>query len=154
MRTPIHYLLLILFVTSPLLLAAQSAEEVKEKRAREMHRVLLLNDPEAWKKFVKENYSEALINTPMRAQVDGDGPSAAAATQQAPADPLAEKTRIFKMLHSDFGDSKITSIQQSGDRLEMKVKDAGGLTGTFQLTFTKTAPYLIDGLGIEAANDR
>ncbi len=145
---------MLMFLTSPLVLAAQTAVQQKEKRAREMHRVILLNDKEAWKKFVKENYSEALINKPMRAQVEGNGPSASTAAQAAPADPVEEKTRIFKMLHSDFGDSEITSIQQSGDNLEMKVKDTGGLAGTFKLTFTKTAPYLIDGLAIDAGNDR
>jgi hypothetical protein len=51
---------------------------VMEKRARELHRVINLNDKSAWIKFIKENYTEALIDKRMTAKVqtnDGDGVS-------------------------------------------------------------------------------
>jgi hypothetical protein len=62
-------LLLLTVLTSGVL--AQTAD-VMEKRAREMHKAILSSDKEQWKKFINENYSQALIDKPMRAAVQTD----------------------------------------------------------------------------------
>ncbi len=49
--------------------AQESLEKVMEKRAKEMHRVIGLTDKEQWKKFIKENFTQALIDKPMQAKV-------------------------------------------------------------------------------------
>ena len=67
-----------LFTLAAFVLAAaaygqDSMEKTMEARAREMFRVITLNDPEAWKKFVRENYSKTLIEKPMQARKDTNG---------------------------------------------------------------------------------
>ena len=112
-----------------------------------MHRVLCLPSKEEWKKFVKENYTQTLINKPMRTQVaEGD-----TKTEGKVDENLEGKTKMFERLHEDFGGSKVVSIKSEGEILKM-VLDSQGLIGTFQLKFEKTKPYLIDGLGIEVEN--
>ena len=59
---------------------------------------------------------------------------------------------MFQRLHDDFGGGKILSITPSGDKLAMIIDNGLGLTGTFEFTFEKTKPYLIDGLSIQAGN--
>ena len=125
---------------------------VMEKRAREMHRVIGLSDKEQWKKFMKENYTQTLIDKPMRAvseTSDNGATSSSSANQPKAADNLEAKAAMFQRLHEDFGKSKILSITSSDGKVEMVVKNEDGLSGTFILKFDKNKPYLIDGLGIE-----
>jgi hypothetical protein len=132
--------------------AQESIQEVKEKRAREMHRVIGLEDKEQWKRFMKENYTQALINKPMRAvaETSDNGTTKSASTEQSKqADNLEAKTAMFQRLHEDFGKSKIVSIKTDEEKLEMIVKSDDGLSATFILKFDKNKPHLIDGLGIE-----
>jgi hypothetical protein len=71
----LHLSIVVLFIFSQAL--AQEIS-VMEKIARELHRVINLNDKSAWIKFIKENYTEALIDKRMTAKVqtnDGDGVS-------------------------------------------------------------------------------
>jgi len=142
---------LVLFIVGSSTYAQDSKEKVMEKRAREMHRVMCLDDKEQWKKFIQENYTQALIDKPMRAQVDG-GPAGGQATQNQPANALEGKVKMFEQLHQDFNKSKIVSVKPAGDKVDMVVQNNGGLSGTFSLRFHKNAPYLIDGLGIEVGN--
>ena len=130
--------------------AQESIEKTMEKRAREMHRVIGLTSKEDWKKFIKENYTQTLIDKPMRAQVDeGNGKTK---TEEKATDNLEAKARMFERLHDDFGGSKIVSIKSEGEILKMVLEGDQGLSGTFQLKFAKEKPYLIDGLGIEVGN--
>lgn len=141
-----------IIVTSLPLLAQEAPEKIMEKRAREMHRVISLDDKEQWKAFMKANYTQALIDKPMRAVVEsseGDNTSTTASSQPKTTDNLEAKTAMFQRLHDDFGKSKIVSIKSEGEKTEMVVKNEGGLSGTFILTFSKDKPYLIEGLGIE-----
>ncbi len=128
-----------------------SAQEVRnkaiEKRAREFHRVMGLEDRGQWKKFVTENYSQALIDKPMKSVVNIN--SQATATT---AENLEEKTGMFQRLHQDFGDSKIVSLKTVDDNLEMILESTKGLKGTFNLKFDKKEPYLIDGIGIDVTS--
>ena len=123
-----------------------------ESRAREMHRVIGLSDKQQWKKFIKENYTQALIDKPMRAVVqtsDNGSTSTSSESQPKVADNVEAKAGMFQRLHEDFGKSKILSIKSSDGKVEMVVKNEDGLGGTFILKFDKNKPYLIDGLGIE-----
>ncbi len=136
-----------LFLTT---FAQESMEKVMEKRGREMHRVLGLTSKDEWKKFVRENYSQSLIDKPMRAQI-AEGKSDTE-TEGKAADNLEGKAMMFERLHEDFGGSKIISIKSEGEILKMVLENDQGLTGTFQLKFDKSKPYLIAGLGIEVGN--
>lgn len=135
-----------------LTLAQESREQVMEKRAREMHRVLGLNDPATWKKFIKENYTQALIDKPMRAKVQTSDNGSDKSSETNSADNLEAKVGMFERLHNDFGGSKITSLKVIGDDVEMIVLGDMGLKGTFRLKFDVPKPYLISGLGISADN--
>lgn len=122
-----------------------------EKRAREMHRVLGINDPALWRKFIQENYTQALIDKPMRATVQTDGGDVSNAESNS-ANNLEEKTKIFQRLYDDFGQGKMLSLKTKGDNVEMIVLGEMGLKGTFKLKFDPAKPHLISGLGIEAGN--
>ncbi len=135
-----------------LTLAQESREQIMEKRAREMHRVFGLNDRAAWKKFIKENYTQALIDKPMRAKVQTSDNGSDKSSETSSADNLEAKTDMFERLHNDFGGSKITSLKVIGDDVEMIVLGDMGLKGTFRLKFDVAKPYLISGLGISADN--
>jgi len=133
-------------------LAQETREQVMEKRAREMHRVIGLNDRAAWKKFIKENYTQALIDKPMRAKVQTSDNGSDKSSETSSADNLEAKTNMFERLHNDFGGSQINSLKVTGDDVEMIVLGDMGLKGTFRLKFDVAKPYLISGLGISADN--
>jgi hypothetical protein len=143
---------MLVVASSILALAQESREQVMEKRAREMHRVLGLNDRAAWKKFIKDNYTQALIDKPMRAKVQISDNGSDKSSETSSADNLEAKAGMFERLHNDFGDSKITSLKVTGDDVEMIVLGDMGLKGTFHLKFEQAKPYLIGGLGIAAGN--
>jgi hypothetical protein len=125
---------------------AQEMKKVMETRAREMHRVIGLSEKEQWKKFIKENYTQALIDKPMRVQTSENG--ATNTSESKTTDNLEAKASMFQRLHDDFGNSKIISITPGDAQVEMVVTK-GELSATFIIKFDKNQPYLIDGLGIE-----
>lgn len=131
-------------------LYAQDATSTMEKRAREMARVISVNDPAVWKKFVQENYTQALIDKPMRATVDENGSTSTNAASESTN--LDAKVKLFERLHNDFGDHDLVSIKTKDQQVEMVLLSSQGLRGTFKLSFEKTNPYLMSGLGIEAGN--
>jgi len=132
--------------------AQESMEKVMESRAREMVRVITLNDKEQWKKFIKENCTKAFVDKNMKAKVETSDSNDGATTESTKtADNLEAKAAMFARLHHDFGGGKISSLKTTADKVEMVVMDSG-LKGTFNLKFENKKPYLIDGLGIEAGN--
>jgi hypothetical protein len=145
------FILIAFVIVSPTL--AQEAS-VMEKRAREMHRVLSINDKQEWIKFIKENYTQALIDKQqtMKVQSNENGTVSTSREEMKEADKLEAKAKMFARLHEDFGGSKIVSIKSKEENLEMVLNNGDGLIGTFKLRFEKTRPYLIDGIGIEAGN--
>jgi hypothetical protein len=133
------------------LFAQETAQQVMEKRAREMHRVITLNDREQWKKFVKENYSQTLIEKPMQKKTinqDGDGVKS---ESKSTTGTLDDKVNMFQNLHNDFGSSQIMSIKKVNQTLEMVLSGAGA-EGVFKLKFGAEQPYLIEGIGIELSS--
>lgn len=128
--------------------AQETLQQVMEKRAREMHRVICLSDKEQWKKFIKENYTQTLIDKPMRTQVSRSNDSGTTSEKSETGNNLDGKVDMLKRLHNDFGDSKISSIKSNGEKLEM-VLSGSSLTGTFTLKFSAVMPYLIEGVGIQ-----
>lgn len=134
--------------------AQESMATVMEKRAREMHRVINLNDKQEWIRFIKENYTQTLIDKQqtMKVQSSENGNTTTSKEEIKEADKLEAKAKMFARLHQDFSGSKITSIKSKDENLEMVLNNGDGLTGTFKLRFDKNKPYLIDGLGIEAGN--
>ena len=129
--------------------AQETKQQLMEKRAREMHRVITLSDKEAWRKFIKENYTQTLIDKPMRAQVSKSNDGASTSDKKEIGNSLEGKVEMFERLHNDFGSTKISSIKTNGDDLEMKLS-GDGLSGSFNLKFTANHPYLIDGVGVRA----
>ncbi len=140
-----------LFILFPTL--AQEVS-VMEKRARELHRVISLDDKQQWIKFIKENFTQSLIDKQQtrKVQANEDGKVSTSKEELKEADKLEAKAKMFSMLHQDFGGSKIISIKSSNENLDMVLNNGDGLIGTFKLRFEKINPYRIDGLGIEAGN--
>ena len=137
------------------LFAQESAEKIMEKRAREMHRVITLNDKEQWKKFISENYSQTLIDKPMTASVQTEENRtvvSSSTSEPKGADNIEKKAMMFSQLHNDFGDSKILSLKIENETAKMLLESTTGTSGTIMLRFSKTKPYLIDGLGVEIEN--
>ncbi len=150
-RVTLIILLLSLFFNS---LAQESMATVMEKRAREMHRVINLSDKQEWIRFIKENYTQALIDKQqtMKVQSSENGNTSSSKEEIKEADKLEAKAKMFARLHQDFSGSKIISIKSKEENLDMILDNGDGLIGTFKLRFDKNKPYLIDGLGIEAGN--
>lgn len=135
--------------------AQETPEKIMEERTRELYRVITVADKAQWKKFVQENYTQALIDKPSRfsVQVSDDGTSSTGSSQEITADTKLEaKAKVFSQLHDDFGDSVLSSIKIENQTGQMILKSPSGLSGTFKLTFEKSKPYKIDGLSIEAGN--
>jgi hypothetical protein len=131
--------------------AQDSMEKTMEARARELHRVLGLTSSDDYKKFMRENYTQALIDKPvkMSKQVsDSDGGSES--NKSEGMDNLTAKAQMYTQLHQDFGGSKLVSLKRTDNKIAMVLKNGEGLTGTFNLTFEKTKPYLIEAIGIQA----
>ncbi len=128
--------------------AQDSMEKVMESRAREMFRVIGLDDKEAWKKFITENYTTALIEKPMQAKRDTGGGSPTATTQKG---TVEGKAQMYQMLHNDFAGGKISALTVIGEMVKMSVSTSS-MAGTFTLKFTKEKPWLIDSIGIQVGD--
>jgi len=129
--------------------AQETMQQVMEKRAREMHRVICLSDKEQWKKFITENYTQAFIDRAMKTQVSRSDNSGTSTEKKEIGSNLDGKVGMIEQLHNTFGESKITSIKPNDDKLEMVLSSAD-LGATFNLKFTTTEPYLIEGVRIQA----
>ncbi|HCW08817.1 MAG TPA: hypothetical protein DGG95_15780 [Cytophagales bacterium] len=128
--------------------SAQTMEQTIEKRARELHRVISLESKSEWEKFVKENYSQALIERPMKAQTKREGGGTSSTETQETKGTVADKVNMLQRLHNDFAGSKIASVKVNAGEVEMIV-NGSGVSGTFRLKFTPSALYLIDRIGIQ-----
>ena len=145
------FLILLTFASSSLVTYAQTHDEIISRRATEFHRVLTVKDEDLWRQFMKDNYTTALLERPVRAKIAHDGGGNATPDEKEKPDPIESKLVMFERLNADFGNSKIVSLRPAGDKVEMVVSN-GGMTGTFKLTFDKAAPHLIDGIAVEVGD--
>src|SRR5688572_22999376 len=124
-------------------------QTIMENRARELHRVIGVNDKELWKKFMRENYSKAMLEKPVKSNIEKDEKeSTTSATTESP-DQLEEKAKVFERLHGNFGSSKIVSIKNVKERIEMILENESGRRGDFTLTFEDQSPFLINRIAVE-----
>jgi hypothetical protein len=130
--------------------AQSSMKEIMEQRAREMYRVIGLSDKAQWKTFVKENYSEALIDKPMVAKIQTDENGQSTGSEVKTANNLEAKAAMFERLHNDFGESKIVSLKSGDANLEMILRSSDGNSAKFNFNFQKETPYLISSFSVEA----
>jgi hypothetical protein len=129
---------------------AQDKKTIIENRCKELVRVLNLGEKDQWRKFIKENYTEAWINKKMRLQVQG-GPDGGAQTNTTDdAVNLEAKVGLFQRLHDDIGKGTISNLKVDGDNADVQVKGESGLDLALALKFTSDAPHLIDGLSVQA----
>jgi hypothetical protein len=140
-------LALILFSISSIFSPQEISLQTMEKKAKEMIRVISLSDESAYRKFIKENYTEQLINKPMRRKVDS--PDGSKATEDKAESNGEAKVKMYGMLHGDIGNGKILSMKRDGDKLTVDVSGDTGSSVTFVLTFLKTEPGLIDGFSVQ-----
>lgn len=133
--------------------AQDTMDDVMDKRAREFHRVLGLSDKEAYKNFMKENYTKEYLEKPLkvnRVVKESDGSSSTTTSDKDTSlDNLDAKAGMFEQLHNDFGGAKISTLTKNDNKVELIIKSMG-LKGKFTLIFNKEKPYLIEGLGVEA----
>jgi hypothetical protein len=141
-------LTLLLLVISLMAAAQSDKDKTLELRARELHKAISKNDKAGWKKYMTENFTQALIDRPMRAKVvtseNGNTSTATSNTETQ----MEAKLAMFERLHADFGTGKISSVKVDGDKVEMTVT-TGGRTGVFRLDAEPKTPWMIDKLGIE-----
>lgn len=130
---------------------AQEKAKVMENRAREMVRVIGLDDREAWKGFIHKNFTKSLINKGMQAKTTTSDDEAVKTSSKPDEGNVEGKAGMFERLHGNFGVGKITSLTLDGEVAIIKVQGTQ-FDGTFTLKFTRESPWLIDGLGIEAGN--
>ena len=122
-----------------------------EQRARDFHKAISVNDKSVWRKYMLANFTQALIDRPMRAKVvtnENDNTSSSSTTSSTDKQ-IEAKLAMFEQLHQDFGKAKITEVKTQGDKVEMTVRTEGGMTGVFRLDAEPKSPWLIDRMGIE-----
>lgn len=132
--------------------AQKPRDQTTTERAREMYRVIGVDDNEQWEKFVRENYSKELLERTIRSKVSSSTEGGLDKGEEKTAKSVEEKAMLFKRLHSDFSKSKIVSLKPKDQDIEMILQNAEGLTGTFTLKFATESPFLIDLIGIEVTN--
>jgi hypothetical protein len=142
--------LFICYAASVVAYAQDAKQAAMEKRAREMHRVMGLNDKEQWKKFMTDNYTKAYLERPVKTSVTTtEGESASSTTKTSIANNLEEKLKIFARLHEEFGKSKIALLKAVDGKIEMILENSSGHKGNFTFTFENKNPYLVDGVRVE-----
>ncbi len=138
-----------------LAVVASAQDEMKKKmesRAEEMIRVIGLSDEQAYRKFIRENYSEEFINKPMRMQIQGG--EQPANTNEKKGGPIEDKVKMYSRFHEDIGTGKIISKKINGETLEMNVSGSTGTVLTITLTYLKSSPYLIDAARAQLTMER
>jgi len=146
-------LLLLVSLISFSSFSQHASEKTLESRAREMFRVIQLSDKAAWKKFVKENYSQALIDRPMRQRREqNEAVDEKVNTATTPEAKIEEKAMMFERLHEDFATSKLDGIKVTGQTCEMTLNAPSGTVAVISLKCSPEKPYLLTGFGVEAHN--
>lgn len=118
--------------------------------ARELHRVMGLNDKEQWKKFMKENYTNSLQERPVKSTVETtDKEPSTSSNTTSSAHILEEKLKVFERLHENFKNSWILSLRPVGHNIEMTIESTSDAKAEFIIAFENKQPYLIDRIRAE-----
>ena len=120
-----------------------------EQRAKDFHDAISKNDKDIWLNYMKENFTNALIERPMRAQVattESDGTSNNTTNAETKIDA---KVSMFRQLHGDFGKSRLRSVKVSGKKIEMILFSENGMKGIFSFEVEEKSPWRIDSMTIE-----
>lgn len=123
--------------------------KILEQRAKDFHNAISKNDKDVWRNYMKENFTPALIERPMRARVattESDGNSNSTTNSETKIDA---KLSMFEQLHGDFGNSKLSSVEVSGKKIEMVLNSTNGMKGVFSFEVEEKSPWKIDKMGIE-----
>ena len=145
--------LLLCFLTFVASGQSQNAK-ILEQRAKDFHKAISRNDKTVWRDYMQENFTTALIERPMRAQVataESDGNSSNASKSTSKIDV---KLAMFEQLHNDFGNSKLGSLKVTGNKIEMTLNSSNGMKGVFSFEAESSTPWKIDkmGVAVEAEN--
>ena len=145
-----YFFLIICYAAFICAFAQDTKHATMEKRARELHRVIGLNDKEQWKKFMNENYTKSFLERPVRTTVKTDDKeSTTSSSSKSTTEIFEEKLKIFERLHESFGNSKIVSLKPVNEKIEMTIENSSKASGNFSITFENKKPYLIDGVRAE-----
>lgn len=110
---------------------AQKKEEVIEKRLRELHVVLSIDDPAKWESYIKENYTPSYIERRGLDNIKG----------------------VYKKVADNWSQSKVISFGEVGEQYELIIRrndDAQKLQ--YLMTPEKDKPWRIDALAFEVGN--
>ncbi|HEY0653164.1 MAG TPA: hypothetical protein VGD65_08545 [Chryseosolibacter sp.] len=140
---------LTLFLFSFHVFGQDDKSKLLEQRARNLHNVLGKNNKAAWKSFMTRNFTQALIERPMRAQVVTTENDNASSTSTSTEHAIEAKLAMFERLHQDFGKAKVSSVKVEGDKVAMTVTTDHGMTAIFRMEAEPKSPWLIDKLTIE-----
>jgi hypothetical protein len=146
-----NFALLMIAVTFSAIAQKTEAVRTMEKRANEFHRMITVNDRNAWIKFMQENFTKKLQEKPFKKNVqkkDQETDVLISKSEKDEAATLEGKTALFDQLYRDFGTAKIKSLKTENNKSEM-ILDNNGVMATLTIKYAEQAPYLIDGLGIE-----
>ncbi len=123
-----------------------------EEKAKAMIAVINRGDRAGYKKFISENYTKELIEKKMGVKTAGQDEDAGSEPKNE--DGLESKVNMYERLHQDMGEGKVSSLKHDGDKLLVNVAGSSGGNFTFTLTFTKDAPRLISGFGVDVTMGR
>jgi hypothetical protein len=124
--------------------------KVLDQRARNFHKAITTNDKAEWKKYMLENFTQALIERPMRAKVvTSEADNASATSSTTSETQTEEKLTMFARLHEDFGKGKINGVTTEDNSVRMTITTDGGMTGVFRFDAEPKSPWLIDKLSIQ-----
>ena len=64
--------------------------------------------------------------------------------------PVEERARMFQRLKGDFGTFKVTKVTKgSDDEIILLIPNKEGIEATFTFRFATTAPFKINGIGVD-----
>ena len=64
--------------------------------------------------------------------------------------PAAERAKMFQRLQGDFGTFKVTKVAKaSAEAISLLIPNKEGIEATFSFRFASTAPFKINGIGVD-----
>ena len=142
------FVILLLLLTSSISYSQDDRNKVVESRCKELVRVIGVADREVWKKFIIENYTQELINKPVRTTIQG-GMAGGNSNSSESMNSVEGKANMYQRMHDDVGQGKIKNIKIDGEKVDVEVETTTGTSLNFALKFQLNSPYLIDGFSVQ-----